>query len=830
MLTFKGRYKMQVFLSHSSKDKGGYVKSVAQKLGKARVIYDEYTFENGIKTFDEIIKHMNKSDLFVIFLSDSALDSQWVRTELSHARENLEIIIYPIIIDKTINHNDKRIPTWLKRYTLRTITRSQKMVDLIKKRMREIRWEKNPLYREQDLVYKGRHDESKQFEERFDNFDLPVPRVVIAQGLEKIGRKTYLSNIIKRSISKYSDAYKPPKISLDSTQSIEDLILLLDDLGYTEKQVSRSDIILLDKKEKYELASELICELNHMNDLVIIEDNGSIIKYNGRLTEWFMGILEILKTKEDDIFILIASKFSLHNRKDDNFSDYVFHTNIPELSPSERIGLLNAYIDIYSIEESIDRNKIKSISKLLSGFPSQVQYLANMIKETSFKEAINNSTDIIEYNNEQVYKIVSEYEKDKKIFDFLLLLSHIDLISFTIIDSIIEENQRDGYYQLIQKFFIEGICIRYGADKEYFRVNDVIRDYIRRLKHGIPKTFTQSLESSLKSYLNKNKYEESNITEYFYFIQQALLKGEDIDEKYLLPSHFLRTIAQLYNYQKYQDVINISKRILKNAEFMDDSLVYEIRHYYCSSLARRRDKNFFDEVKKIGDKAEEFFLKGFYFRLEGKYQKALEMLNIAMENKSNFSRARREKVQILLNVYEYKIALPIAEKNYSKWKDNLFHIHAYFIILLQEEKSDENNDKLVTLLGKLDEMQKMSDKATEMFLECKALYTSYYLDEKNKSLKIIESLIKSFPKIVYPLLAKFDILEHHADIEGMRQMIKDIKAKDKNHNPIIHTSVIVREIAFLVHSNQKNEALKKYKALINNTDYEFKYIKEKYNL
>ena len=59
---------MQVFLSHSSKDKEHFVKKVAEKLG-VRAMYDEFTFESGMNTFDEILKHMNKSDLFVIFLS-----------------------------------------------------------------------------------------------------------------------------------------------------------------------------------------------------------------------------------------------------------------------------------------------------------------------------------------------------------------------------------------------------------------------------------------------------------------------------------------------------------------------------------------------------------------------------------------------------------------------------------------------------------------------------------------------------------------------------------------------------------------------------------------
>ena len=79
----------KIFLSHSSQNKD-YVKIVADKFGKDIAVYDEYSFECGMKTFDEILKNLNNSQLFVIFLSSAALDSEWVKKELSISYDYLQ--------------------------------------------------------------------------------------------------------------------------------------------------------------------------------------------------------------------------------------------------------------------------------------------------------------------------------------------------------------------------------------------------------------------------------------------------------------------------------------------------------------------------------------------------------------------------------------------------------------------------------------------------------------------------------------------------------------------------------------------------------------------
>ena len=64
---------MYCFLSHSSKDKTRYVSLLAEKFGD-RAIYDAYTFEAGMKTIEEIFKNLRRTDLFVLLISDAALE------------------------------------------------------------------------------------------------------------------------------------------------------------------------------------------------------------------------------------------------------------------------------------------------------------------------------------------------------------------------------------------------------------------------------------------------------------------------------------------------------------------------------------------------------------------------------------------------------------------------------------------------------------------------------------------------------------------------------------------------------------------------------------
>ena len=165
----------KAFLSHSSKQKKNFVEIVAKQLGINNCIYDSVTFEEGMKNFEEIMRGMSNSDLFVIFLSDTALDSKWVQEEIFASYEELKKgnlkRIFPIIIDNSINHNDPRIPDWMKdEYNLQFVSRPNVATRRIKQRLIEISWDYHPRLKEKQNLFVGRNNIINQFEERIDTF------------------------------------------------------------------------------------------------------------------------------------------------------------------------------------------------------------------------------------------------------------------------------------------------------------------------------------------------------------------------------------------------------------------------------------------------------------------------------------------------------------------------------------------------------------------------------------------------------------------------------------------------------------------------------------
>ena len=86
---------MKAFLSHYSGDKG-IVEKVANYLGRERVNYDAYCFENGKEFSDSIKQHLLDTDIFVLFISQKTLQREYVIEEIAIAEQYFK--------DKKIQH------------------------------------------------------------------------------------------------------------------------------------------------------------------------------------------------------------------------------------------------------------------------------------------------------------------------------------------------------------------------------------------------------------------------------------------------------------------------------------------------------------------------------------------------------------------------------------------------------------------------------------------------------------------------------------------------------------------------------------------------------
>ena len=133
---------MKAFLSHSSADKESYVRIVTSHLAKDDIVYDEVSFESGEQTLSEIIRGLDESTVFCLFISNTSLDSAWVRQEIDAASVRLASgslkFIYPIVIDRVVAHDDPRIPRWLREnYNLRLVTRPVIAARRIQQKLRD---------------------------------------------------------------------------------------------------------------------------------------------------------------------------------------------------------------------------------------------------------------------------------------------------------------------------------------------------------------------------------------------------------------------------------------------------------------------------------------------------------------------------------------------------------------------------------------------------------------------------------------------------------------------------------------------------------------------
>jgi len=301
----------KAFLSHSSKDKE-LVEKIALQLGKNNCHYDKFTFEAGNLTIEEIFNGLEDSDIFVFFISKSSLESPWVKREISTAKGLIskQIIarMFPIIIDKTIDHNNPLIPDWIKKpYNLKYFNNEVLILKKIRQLLNESNLNKYSHLREINELFVGRHDLMQDFERKLITIDNQKPTCIIASSFfDGIGRRTFLKNALVRTkiIDKW---YDPVPISISAKESIEDFIYKL---NFVESvpEIFKHDFSKLDIGEKIVLAQKYIKQFLNNGEILLLIDEGSIILPNHTIVDWFKETISDPDLK-NQVAICLVSKF-----------------------------------------------------------------------------------------------------------------------------------------------------------------------------------------------------------------------------------------------------------------------------------------------------------------------------------------------------------------------------------------------------------------------------------------------------------------------------------------------------------------------------------------
>lgn len=793
---------IKCFLSHSSADKESYIRKVSSLLRPETKVFDEETFEAGMSPAEEIINGLGEASLFVIFISDTALESKWVKEELQLAKDKIDSgkldRIYPIIIEEKITFQDSRIPKWMKDdLNIQHIKQPTVAARKINSRLRELAWKNHPTLKEREKIFVGRNEQIRNVEMRFDDFSKESPVVFIASGLTSIGRKSFINQSLRKA-NVIRPSYEMPQISLDQNDSIEDFILKINDLGFSD-EVQSLDFLKTSVDEKIRLATNIVKSMIREKERVLIEDRGVLIQYNGEIVDWFKQVVNGI-SKEEHLAFCISSKFRAKRRI--SFQEPAFYMEeIPELDKAERNGLLARYAKFKELD--IERDDLDFFSALLTGYPEQVIYAIDMIDDTCVFEAKKNSHLIQEYATDKAKLIVDSLKGNEKELHFLYFLSKFEFISFDFLFELVTEEE---YYPVLSSFLQSSICERLGSTGDYIRVSEVVKDYVARSRFGMPDEFSEKLKSHVKEFIQSYSDDNRDISDYIFSIQQALISGETIPEKLLIPSYFVKTIKSLYDKggtANYKEVVRLSDRILLSEDYLHENIINHVYFLKCQALARLRDPAFFGVVKKVKE-PENSFLHGFYYRISGNQDKSISSYTRVLERRPNDFRAKSELVLVYMQSDEHDLAYDLAKEVYNRMPNNPLNANNYLSCIFHKEKNHDDRGLIEEIVSRLE--SDSSDRAQEMYFSARAKVLAYFDNNIDDAYDMLETTINRFTDVTYPILTLADLSIQYRNLDKLRFAI-DLLDKRESKNSQTYRSYIRYKSIYMAMSGNKPDAI-----------------------
>ena len=733
----------KAFLSHSSKNKS-LVEKIGQQLGKDNCHLDTLTFEAGEKTLEEIFKGLNDTDIFVLFISEPALESDWVKKEITAAKKLLDkkIIdrIFPLIIDKDISYKDPRIPDWIKKpYNIKYFDNEVLVLQKIKQLLRESNFKTFSHLKDIDELFVGRHRLLEEFERKIFNIDNIKPSCLIAYNFfEGMGRRTFLKNALIRTriIDKW---YDPIFIPFSSKESIEDFIYKLNFIEKT-KEIFDYDFSSEELDSKINIAANLVKKFIANNELIFIIDDGGIVLPNTLIVPWFTRMLES-ENFINQVAICIVSKFKpkpIFLRQFKNIISF----QVDELSPSEVQILFIQYLNHMGVDIQSEDSRI--FIDHLHGIPNQVIYAANLISTAGVQEAKRYIDNIDEFDELSVVSVL-DFLKDYPLCkQMLIALSKFEIISYDLVYHIFGEN--DEVYKSIQKLYDLGLFYNVSSTHQYLKLNTSVADYINRSKLNLEGQYNSNLKEIIKSSIAKplDLDEYSDFSEFLILIQDMIRSGKAIPSKYYLPSFILKSIVQEYYLRNYKVVIELATRIIEASQKFDSQIIRETRYWLCLAYCRTQDPKFFEEVQyfkndDLFNLKDFFFLLGFFHRIADNMPKAEEYFDKVLSIDEEHSKTKREMVNVYLRKRDYGSALSLAEDNYYKHRTNIHHINAYFTCLIKKPDLTEDDYEMLDEL--LDRTETSLDKRADEFYNTMSSEYEYYINRNLK--KAISDLLES---------------------------------------------------------------------------------------
>lgn len=680
---------MKAFLSHSSQDRE-FVRAVAKELGRTLCVYDEQAFETGDEFKKAIEEHLDEASIFVLFASEKALESCWVKFEIDEAwygkflGQMGKALVY--IIDSSVTVDG--IPKWLQRALIRSENAPVAIARDIKMHLTQA------LLKRQQKYFVGRSKEREELEEMLTPTDGAFPpHVIFVTGLPGIGRRALVKDVAPKllNLSKFVE------VRVQDGDSINDICLKVadhiepysTDAGF---QRIAKEIQSLPGDAALQRTMKNLRKLTQSGDLPIFYDDKGVINSEGQICEAMQSIIgQIAPT--DDAYSVIVSK----RRPKLALNAMLPILKIGELSIVEIKRLTSKLLRDSKI--NISAGDIAQLGEYIAGYPPAAYFASQQTKIYGIKVVLHDKSNLIKFRTGVFLKHLAETdlkENEKSILQLLAMNSPLPLQIIAAVTGIKETELHPTIINLVD------LCLIVTTSDGYYRIAEPIAEAASNAFGYPSQEHNRTLVKALRELLKQADFECPRLELSRVFFRVAYLVGDKAAKKqaFHIASDLIDLTEKLYHTRKYRECIKCAYTAIRERpkntlarEFLIKALCQEEKW----PVAERE----IVEFSKYAPERDTSFLRGFYCRRKGDIDGAMSEYKEAERFGRRGVAIKRELAHCYFVSGDYDEASRYIHQTIKALGDNPYLVDLW--VKIEKRRGDEDSvDKALARLKAVD--------------------------------------------------------------------------------------------------------------------------------
>jgi len=765
----------RAFLSHSSFDKD-FVEKVYEILGAGRCVFDARTFPKNSDLPAQIREGLEDCDVYVLFLSSSALQSNWVNAELDIASElRARWKVRSILVFQLDETKWDTLPGWTHRHVASCPPSPQQVALRIADEIRDLGTERLGCY--------GRDEEVRRAVELLSEA-VSTPAYIYLSGPVGIGRRTLASEIYK---SYYPHVGKTQiEINADQLDDLTEIYRRA--LGFSSNWRARDykaaveKFALLPFSERAAALATLLRDISTaFGQVVIINVGTSALTEDGEPQPWFKSLTNKL-TPADYPYVWFVSQRFLSASKlinglflavepiDEQWSAFLFKVLIKKYQ-----------VTIPSREEQ------SRIETSISGHPGLIFLVANYLRSNPAYKPNRTHNSIVRMVNELTREILDGFvgeqvDRGKTI----ALFSESGILSYAEIQRVTERWPQ--FEEATSALIDAGLLTRIGSD--YALVNYVQRAaeaYSAKYKTALSDVrmlLLDELESLSEGSFVPVQLLNSQIVEH-------ILDGKPLQgyiSNLILPSQQIRAAKRRYDAQDYKISLKLAREAYEQCDKLSDNGRREAWRLIGLSGVRAADDHAFEffraeyrrQKRSAHTDAIFNFVNGFKSRLSGNLRKALEWYKKISPRYAD-SHVYREQAYIYTFEHSFDEAYTCITKAHELVFGNPYNFDILAMVLLERYKIEKRSVSIQAIDDCLDQLLSADEREGTNFHEVRSKMRDVIIENDLASLHDLFAKRRTLPLAAkVALLSMLSLKDKELQFNELRGELGKILREKKN--------------------------------------------------